>query len=76
MLCKCSGKYIDIYFSLKITFCLKYLLLAVRVVLILMIDIILLMLLMLKKYCPMIERECLYLTFFSIICVICKVFVL
>ena len=22
MLCKCSGKYIDIYFNLKITYCL------------------------------------------------------
>ena len=28
MLCKCSGKYIDIYFNLKITF-LPYLLLAI-----------------------------------------------
>ena len=25
MLCKCSGKYIDIYFNLKITFCSFYL---------------------------------------------------
>ena len=23
VLCKCSGKYIDIYFSLKITYCLN-----------------------------------------------------
>ena len=26
MLCKCSGKYIDIYFILKITFCVGHLL--------------------------------------------------
>ena len=26
VLCKCSGKYIDIYFNLKITFCVVHLL--------------------------------------------------